>query len=86
MPCNGLTKEIATKLYFLLTKEEQNALNKFYLNEHPEEFMSDLELEDEVNRDMFYPDINITQEIIDNFPTISQLQHMLFGHKETWGN
>lgn len=75
---NNTILEIGNKLYNLLTNEETDKLCKFYMNAVDDNYIKDNNLEVDINRNLEYPDITITENIINNFPTIQELKEILF--------
>lgn len=68
--------QIGNTLYTLLTMDEQAKLVTYYLNQFSKDKLDDM---GEI-ADMYvgYPELTITQAIIDNFPSELEVKRLLF--------
>lgn len=68
--------ETGNTLYTLLTVDEQASLVAYYLNQFSKVKLDEMQEEADIN--VTYPELNITQKIIDNFPSEIEVKQILF--------
>ena len=67
---------IGNKLYSLLTVNEQASLVAYYLNQFSKDILNEMGEIADINAT--YPELIITQQIVDNFPDELEVKQLLF--------